>query len=163
MNFIVDSILFKKYHHMKLLLLVMTSFLLSCSQQQPEHTQQPPVPKALEENKSEYSLISKSRYSDDLVQELYSEMIEKNKELKDLETAISNIESHQADSLANFNKYDQKNKSYYQTAKSYFSGIKDSVLKRRVEQIFNKSSESYKNLTTPHQQLVMQTKTLEDN
>lgn len=162
MDFIVDSILLKKYHHMKLLLLVLIISLLSCSQQKTEQTQQPPVPKALEENKSDYSLVSKSRYSDDLVQELYTEIIEKDKELKDLETAISNIKSSQADSLENFNNFDQKNSSYYLTAKSYISAIKDSVLKKRVEQILNKSSESYKNLTTPQQQLVAQAKTLED-
>jgi hypothetical protein len=147
---------------MKLLLLALTLSILSCSQQKNENTEQPPVPKALEEQKSDYSLVSKVRYSNDLIQELYNEIIEKDKELKDLETAIINIRSRQADSLENFNNFDQKNNSYYQTAKSYFAGIKDSVLKKRIEQIVTKSSESYKNLTIPHQQLVLQTKALEE-
>jgi hypothetical protein len=147
---------------MKLLLLALTLSILSCSQQKNENTEEPPVPKALEEQKSDYSLVSKVRYSNDLVQELYNEIIEKDKELKDLETAIINIRSRQADSLENFNNFDQKNNSYYQTAKSYLAGIKDSVLKKRIEQIVTKSSESYKNLTIPHQQLVLQTKALEE-
>jgi hypothetical protein len=147
---------------MKLLLLALTLSILSCSQQKNENTEQPPVPKALEEQKSDYSLVSKVRYSNDLIQELYNEIIEKDKELKDLETAIINIRSRQADSLENFNNFDQKNNSYYQTAKSYLAGIKDSVLKKRIEQIVTKSSESYKNLTIPHQQLVLQTKALEE-
>jgi hypothetical protein len=141
---------------MKLLLLFFAATLFACSETKTEKIKQPPVPKALEENKVDYSLISKSRLSNDLVQDLYDEILEKDKKLNELESEIRNIKSYRNDSIATFNDYDRKNKNYYISAKDYLVQITDTVLRKQIEQTLTLSTASYQNRIATHESLIKQ-------
>jgi hypothetical protein len=141
---------------MKLLLVLFTTTLFACSQNKTENVQQPAIPKALEENKMDYSLISKSRVSNDLVQDLYNEILEKDKKLNELETEIRKTKRNKRDSLERFSAYDQQNNNYYRSAKNYLDQISDTVLRKQIEQTLTISSASYKNRISSHETLIKQ-------
>lgn len=141
---------------MKWLLVLFTITLFACSQNKTENVQQPAIPKALEENKVDYTLISKSRVSNDLVQDLYNEILEKNKKLNELEAEIRKTKTNKMDSLERFNAYDQQNNNYYRSAKNYLDQISDTVLRKQIEQTLTISSANYKNRISSHETLIKQ-------
>lgn len=125
--------------------------ILSCNR----HKQQPQqnVPKALEEKKSAYSLISK-RGSDDLVESLYSELADETPLLKKLEEDIDAINSSKEDSLKQFQKFDSKNNSYYNSAQNHTGLIQDSLLRERIRNLVQSSLSNYNSLTAPHNNIL---------
>jgi hypothetical protein len=145
---------------MKLILLLCTFSLFACSQQTPENAKAPAIPEPLEDNSGEYTLLSKGRGYDDLVQELYNDIVEKNKSLQELEMSIKNIQSSKFDSLKAFTNFNQKNATYYATANKYLGQIKDTVLRKQMENTFIGSNAKYKNLIQAQQNLADQTAAL---
>lgn len=125
--------------------------ILSCNR----HKQQPQqnVPKALEEKKSAYSLISK-RGSDDLVESLYSELADETPLLKKLEEDIDAINRSKEDSLEQFQKFDSKNNSYYNSAQNHTGLIQDSLLRERIRNLVQSSLSNYNSLTAPHNNIL---------
>ena len=141
---------------MKLLLLLFATTLFACSQNKTENLQQPAIPKALEENKVDYSLISKSRVSNDLVQDLYNEILEKDKKINELETEIRKTKTNKIDSLERFNVYDQQSNNYYRSANNYLDQISDTVLRKQIEQTLTINSANHKNRISSHESLIKQ-------
>lgn len=140
---------------MKLLLTVFTFILFACNQRKPAVQQQPPVPKALEEkSSSDYELISKSRSYNNLIEDLYTEILETNATLQELEKEFKTIDNKAIDSLKKFNQYNDKNNSYYNAAKQYTAAIIDSVLKKQMEELVKKSEETYRKRISSHEQFI---------
>jgi hypothetical protein len=140
---------------MKLLIAALTILLISCSQKRSQPDQKPAdVPEALTESKSEVSLLTKRGYKNNLVEELYSELLEKDTSLKSLEEKIDHLKSKRPDSLAIFNNYVSKNEDYYSDAKNFIAGIKDSVLKKYIEEVFGKSKTNLANRLVVHKSLI---------
>jgi bacterioferritin (cytochrome b1) len=144
-----------KHQNMKLLLTAFTFILFACNQNKPAVQQQPPVPKALEEkSSSDYELISKSRSYNNLIEDLYTEILETNAALQELEKEFNTIDNKVIDSLKTFTQYNDKNNSYYNAAKEYTASISDSVLKKQMEELVKKSEETYRKIVTNHEQLI---------
>lgn len=62
----------------RIIILAMLMALVSCSNREQNQPRQPDPPKALQENKSSFS-VKEYRGTGDLVQELYKELLEKEK------------------------------------------------------------------------------------
>jgi hypothetical protein len=135
--------------------LVLALSLSACSGPREKETKQPEPPKALQENKTEYSLKS-SRSSSDLVQELYEELTEKDSTLKKLEEQLNNLQRSEDDSTSTFTGFDGKNKTYHTTAGTYLPRISDSLLRDRMRTILANSLSRYEASTAVHQQLLNQ-------
>ncbi len=131
----------------------------SCNNQKPveREKQQAETPKALQADNgsgSEVSFLSKKRYEDDLVEQLYDELLKKNKQLADLENNISQLKENSKDSAVAFNAFDNKNNSYYTAANGHLDAIKDSAIKQRISLLISNSLSKYKNTITVHQSLL---------
>ena len=114
------------------------------------------TPKALQSynESSGGSYISKKRYDNDLVEELYNELLEKNAALSSLEKGIEKLKDDKKDSAVLFNTFDSKNNSYYSSANMHIGAIKDSVVKERIRQIIDNSLSKYKTKIAAHNNLV---------
>lgn len=134
---------------------------LACNDPRPPQVKEaelPEPPKALQDDRKEYSLKS-SRSSNDLVEELYAELLEKDNNLKSLEDKLKNLQQSEADSTGTFGKFDEKNTKYHDAASPYLSRIQDSLLRERIKQILSNSLARYKSSTAVHQQLLKQIET----
>jgi hypothetical protein len=140
---------------MKLLLPFFVLTVISCSENKTVPQQQNNVPKALEENKTDFSIVSK-RYDNDMVQNLYDELLKENKNLQKFETGLLKIKSDKIDSLDYFHSFLDKNNSYYSSADRYLSSIKDSVLKNRIKQILDESKNHFESGLAQHKNLIQQ-------
>jgi len=139
----------------RIIYLVILMAFVSCSAPEQKQPQQPEPPKALQEVKTDYSLKS-SRSSGDLVQELYQELMEKDKAIKQLEDQLNSLQRTEADSTEAFTGFDEKNKTYHATAGTYLPRIGDSLLRERIRSILSNSLARYENSTVNHQQLLKQ-------
>lgn len=146
---------------MKLLLSFFILFLISCSQKGPQTQQQNNVPKALEEKRYDFSVVSK-RYDNDIVQSLYAELLKEDKDLSKFEDGIEKTNFNKPDSLEYFHSFVDKNTSYYSSADRYLSSIKDSVLKNRIKQILAESNTRFESGVAQHKNLVQQIETKEN-
>lgn len=116
--------------------------------------QQQETPKALQENSKDYSLITKSRSYDNLVEELYNELAAKTPSLDSLEQSIDRVTESKKDSAEAFNFFNQKNNSFYNEAAAYTGRITDSSVKLRIKQLLDNSTANYKNKITVHNNLL---------
>ncbi len=131
---------------------------LACNDPRPKQvkeTEAPEPPKALQDHSKEYSLKS-SRSNNDLVEELYAELLEKDNTLKNLEDKLKDLQQSEADSTATFAVFNEKNYKYHDATSPYLSRINDSLLRERIKQILNNSLIRYKSSTAAHQQLLHQ-------
>ncbi len=137
--------------------LIISIVCFSCDNKQfvPESNQQE-TPKALQTDKesSGGSYISKKRYDNDLVEELYNELLEKNAALSSLENGIEKLKDDKKDSAALFNTFDSKNNSYYSAANMHIGVIKDSAIKQRIKQLFENSLSKYNTKIAAHNNLI---------
>lgn len=90
------------------------------------------TPKALEDKAASYEIISK-RGDDNLVDELYRELLKKDVDLKRLEENIGRLYDTKDDSTNSFARYQQKNMSYFASANMLVAGMKDSVLRDSIK------------------------------
>lgn len=146
---------------MKLLLSFSILLLISCSQNKPAPQQQNNVPKALEEKRADFSVVTK-RYENNIVQSLYDELLKEDKDLQKFEDGIEKINTDKADSLEYFHSFLNKNTGYYSSADSYLSNIKDSVLKNRIKQILTESNTRFVSGVAQHKNLIQQIETNEN-
>jgi hypothetical protein len=130
---------------------IVLTAILSCNR----HKQQPQqnVPKALDEKKVSYSLISK-RGDGDLVESLYNELADETPALKKLEGDIDAIISSKEDSLEQFQKFNSKYNSYYNSAQNHTDLIQDSLLRERIKNLVLSSMSNYNSLTAPHNNIL---------
>jgi hypothetical protein len=150
----------EKYSAMKLLYLsfFITIFLFSCNINKPAvpENKQAESPKALQEDNSISggSLLSKRSYRDDLVEDLYNELLEKNSALSELEHGMDKLKEDKKDSAESFNAFNLKNNSYYNSADTHIGAITDSVLKQRIKLLVDNSLSKYKSAITGHNNLI---------
>jgi hypothetical protein len=117
--------------------------VISCTEKEKARTEKnPEVPEALQE-KDDYSLTSSKRYSEDLVEKLYQEEVEKNAELQKLEKDLDSNPDSLRKTNDIFNKYNYKSTDYYLTAQNKLSSVKDSLLRKRIMAIVEKSNKNY--------------------
>lgn len=138
-----------------LLILIIAFTFLSCNQTPRNEEVTPETPKALQENSSkEYSLLSKRGSNEDLVESLYSELVDKTPELKDLEKRIGYLNEARVDSVQDFNNFNQKNNSYYSAAEQRVSHITDSLLRDKMRSIITNSQSKYNAQIAKHNSLI---------
>jgi hypothetical protein len=138
------------------ILAVLLMGTLACSDPRPQQTKEseaPEPPKALQDHSKEYSLKS-SRSSNDLVEELYAELLEKDTSLKKMEDKLKNLQQSESDSTESFTLFNEKNTRYHDASSPYLSRINDSLLRERIKQLLSNSLANYKNSTAVHQQLL---------
>ena len=82
-----------------------------------------------------------------IVEELYSEIKERNEELQTLENNIEQIAEDNYRDTKDIYKYLSNNQNYYIDAKDYINSIKDSVLKEKINVLLVKSEEDFNNYT----------------
>lgn len=118
--------------------------LLSCNRSPSINNiaKKPDVPKPLQDDSKDFSLVSKSR-GDDLVDEIYFDMVKKNPDLKKLEDQIAQFNAGRLDSLEVFKKYDSKSDEYYRAAFESLNGIQDTVIKQRLRSLLISSQKRY--------------------
>ena len=138
-----------------LLISIVIFALHSCKQSPNQQQTAPETPAALQENSSkDYSLLSKKRYQEDLVESLYAELVDKTAELKDLEKRIDYLNDVRTDSVTAFNSFDQKNSSYYSAAGQHVNQITDSLLRNKLNSIIQNSLEKYNTQIAQHNNLI---------
>ena len=125
-------------------IILFTLTFTSCSEPrtQEKEKEKNETPKALED-KNSLEVISKRGGDVDLVDALYSELLEKRPDLKELEMRIADLSKTEGDSTGSFRKYDAKSNSYYILAKTYTNMIKDSILKVKINAIIKSSLTKY--------------------
>jgi predicted house-cleaning noncanonical NTP pyrophosphatase (MazG superfamily) len=139
-----------------LLISIITCTFLSCNQTPGNKEVTPETPKALQENSSsaEYSLLSKRGSNEDLIENLYSELVDKTPELKDIEKRIDYLNEARVDSIEDFNNFNQKNNSYYSAAEQRVSHITDSLLRDKMRSIITNSQSKYSVQIAKHNSLI---------
>jgi len=118
--------------------------LISCtSRKENKTTAQNNTPQALQDNKESSLTDFKKRGTDDLVEELYEEAIEKSSVLAALEKKFPQLNEIKNDSLRVFEKYKDKNEDYYASATRQLNSIQDSLLKKEIGAVFEKDKAGY--------------------
>jgi len=137
--------------------IILSTFLLftiaSCDSPARQEHQQPATPKALDDNSADYDIISKGR-REDMVESLYDEQVGKNADLKLLEDKLDALRAGWNDSVQAFNRFNDKNKIYYNVASEHIEGIKDSVLRDKIKVLVAGSLKKYQSLTAGHNELL---------
>jgi hypothetical protein len=137
----------------KLLFMSMVlTIILSCNNSRPQPQQE--TPKALDEKEKSYSLVTKRGYDEDILESLYSELVDKTPELKKLEEDIDILNGSKGDSLEAFTNFDSKNDRYYNSAGIHAQGIKDSLLRQKMKNLIQASLTNYNSLTARHNNLL---------
>lgn len=118
--------------------LFLSIILLASCQDNSSNSRNNEEPKALQEKSID---IGRFKGRSDLVDDLYQELANKSPELKSLEDELNGI--NPGDTTAIFHDYNNKSKYYYSSAKGYIEGIRDSILKKKMLNLINKSSDKY--------------------
>lgn len=137
-----------------ILFFLLISFILftACKDNTKQENQPPPIPKALEE-KGSYSLVTK-RGSNNVLEDLYDELVEKTPELKTLENQIDNLNNNRTESTEIFNTYKGKNALYYNDANQTVGLIKDSSIKEKIKELIANSKTKYDTKISEHTKLL---------
>lgn len=98
------------------------------------------TPKALQEENilEEVSSFSK-RGDDDLIDELYSEQVNKTPGLKELETLIDKGREDEVEAVDDFENYANKSSRFYNSANRHINNLADSALKAIIVALINES------------------------
>lgn len=131
------------------------SFLFSCNGDQTKHndSDKHETPKALKDEKIELKSYSRSG---DLIEELYSELLERSPELKKLEDDIGAFTPKPNELNELFKKYNSKSTSYYSSANYKATAITDSLLKKKILALITTSKNKYANKTAELNSLLKQ-------
>lgn len=129
----------------KLFFLLPALLLLACGNTEPTNNPQPQAetPKALQDNNSS-DLKTYGGRSGNIVDQLYSELVDKNKVLQKLEEDLVNLNENIQDEKNAFDAFDSKSNSYYTTALSNADRITDSSLKKQMRVVLINSEKAYR-------------------
>jgi len=127
--------------------------LASCDNPTTRGREKQETPKALEDKSSSLD-ISIKRSDGDLVETLYTELVDKNPELKQLENKIEDLSKSEADSTKSFENYNLKNQAYYNSTSRHIEQIKDSLLRDKVKLLIANSLTNYNSSTSRHKDLL---------
>mgnify|MGYP000856582313 CR=1 FL=1 len=133
-------------------ILTASVFLFPCSENEQNTINVEETPAALQDNK--VSISSYSKRGDDLIEELYQELVEKSTDLKKLEESTETENSLSSEQKNIFEKYNQKSNSYYASAEYKTQTISDSILKKQLLAIIALSKETYTSRTKELNSLV---------
>lgn len=95
-------------------------------------------PKALQEKSIDLGSL---RSGNNLVDDLYQELVNKSPELKVLENELDELNTRDTTDI--FYDYDQKSDAYYGSANSYINTINDSIMKQQILNLIHKNQEKY--------------------
>lgn len=142
---------------MKTIIYITLSFLFtglfSCAEK-PKPTAEPAsnIPVILEGKRIDVSRLY-TKNKENLIESLYQELISKSEELKSIDAEIKSLNQQQQLALDSFRLFNDKNQSYYESAKLNINNIKDSIFRQKVLALVNESVKEYNNKIAPHQQL----------
>jgi hypothetical protein len=111
------------------------------------------TPKALEENNASFRVLSKSG-QEDIIENLYIELLNKDTVLKTLETQLDDLYKTKGDSTGEFDRFNEKNLQYYNSTDRMVSGIKDSVFRDQLKIILADELSKYNNIISKHKALM---------
>ncbi len=126
--------------------------LAACTNNTQQQNPPPEIPKALEE-KGSYLLITK-RGGNNVLEDLYNELVEKTPELKNLENQIDHLNSSRIDFAEIFNNYNSKYTMYYSEANQAMGLVKDSAIKEKIKELIASSKKKYDAKVEEHTQLL---------
>ncbi len=115
---------------------------VACKNDAKTEKQKGETPKALQNQSAAYELVSGRGY-EDLVENLYSEMVNKDIDLKKLEDKIHDLNKSKSDTTDLFDKFHGKNLSYFNSAGIHISQIKDSLLRQKMKSLIDNSLAKY--------------------
>jgi len=143
---------------------ICSTFIFSCSNGKSEGDFEDANSSALQENDIN---IRKYSRSGDMIDELYSELVDSTPELKSLEDDLELSNKNRIDVLDVFDQYNGKSNNYYSIARRKSSGITDSILKKKIMKIISLSHSKYsdktKDLTGLIEQISINRSTLNDH
>lgn len=127
--------------------------LFSCAEK-PRPAAEPSsnIPVILEGKRVDVSRLY-TKNKENLIESLYQELISKSEELKSIDAEIKTLNQKQQQSLDSFRLFNDKNQSYYESAKLNINNIKDSIFRKKVLALVDESLKEYNNKIAPHQQL----------
>lgn len=141
---------------MKKILITSTLFLiLSCTESKFEN--KPTVENAVDNTDSSIKGSFSSRYDDNMIGKIYSELIKNDKKLSALDDRMLKSYDHQRKILEYYNVVLNKSEDYYRDAHYQANSITDSLLKHQLENQIKINAEKYnlkiKNIKTLISQL----------
>ena len=114
----------------------------SCSEKASETTSTTPeIPKVLDDNQKK-PLFYKRQYTD-LVDALYKELESADSTLSNVASTVIELLEEKEEVENNFNKFDAKNKSYYNDASIHIDKIYDSAIKKNTSLVMQQHQASY--------------------
>ena len=123
-----------------ILILLSLTVLFYCGSKPDTTTTNQEIPEALQEDRLE---ISYKRSGDNLMEELYQELVDKTAELKKLEDDIGSYVPQLGKVKDKFDNYDRKSDQYYSSSENRVTSIADSSLRKRLEIILTSSKKQY--------------------
>ena len=127
--------------------------LISCGNNRKQEKPKQETPKALQDEGSSDEIISKRSY-DDLVENLYNELVNKDIDLKKLEGQIDELNKSKNDTVELFDKFNAKNQYYFSSVDRHVSEIKDSILRDKMKILVANNLTRYYSLTARHNELL---------
>jgi len=129
---------------MKITVVIISFLFISSCRQEDKLTATKIVETASKNTSSDFP-IKRLRNTQDIVDGMYSEILEKNKQLKDLDKKIAEI--HDDSKIMNdlYNEMINNSKDYYLEAYRKISNLHDPVAKKEVLKIMAASSEKFEN------------------
>jgi hypothetical protein len=126
----------------------------ACDDSHQQDKPDPETPKALQDKSVSSEILSK-RGSGDLVENLYSELLDKDPRLKNLEDKIQELSESKDDSTRLFDEYNSKNQNYYSSANGHADQLSDSLLKEKIKMLISNSLANYNSSIAKHNALLM--------
>ncbi len=129
---------------MRKTLFTSTLFLLffSCEENRPGN--KPLIENAVDNTDSSLKgSFESSRYDDNMIDKIYSELIRNDKKLSALDNKILKIHEEESKVIQQYKNIFIKSDAYYRDARSQSSSITDSLLKHQVENQIKLSAEKY--------------------
>lgn len=122
---------------------VMALSFIACKDNRTENA--PAVANAVDnaEESSVSRSLKESYRSDDMIDQIYAELLKTDTNLKALDERIAGIYDKSGKVLASYEPIIYKSESYYQNAREKTMAIKDSLLKKEVEQQIKISEDEY--------------------
>jgi len=123
------------------LLFAFSFFIISCD----ETKTNPPIVENAVDNaeSSPMSSLKRGRYSENMVHQIYNELMKNDKNLKLLDEKISDINEKTQKTISRYEDVINKSAIYYNDAKHLTRAITDSITKKQVEAYIKMSSEKY--------------------
>lgn len=122
------------------------------------------TPEVLEENKGDLNLSSYSkRAKKDIIQQLYDEAVDKDEQLKSLNSRISEISDLKKDSLKDFETYIRNNQNYWNSIDGYASQLSDTTLRDELKNLIEVLEKKHASKMSPLNSIVKQIEVAEQS